>query len=186
MLSTPLLSLLFAALTSAVSISGGQQVLKMGDDGLSVPGENPLKYCETPHDWVLDIEKVDLSPNPPEAAKNLTITASGTLKEAIAKGAYALLTIRYGYIQLLKQTVDLCEQVGHLDLECPIKAGKMEIVKVVTLPSTIPPVSAPFPPATTSFFSMLMLPQGKYKVHADVFNFDNKQITCLEATVEFP
>jgi hypothetical protein len=32
-----------------------------------VPGENPLEFCEDPKDYLLDITKVDLEPNPPLA-----------------------------------------------------------------------------------------------------------------------
>lgn len=31
-----------------------------------VPGDNPLYFCADPADDILKIEKVDLSPNPPE------------------------------------------------------------------------------------------------------------------------
>lgn len=36
-------------------------------DDLKVPGNNPLYFCSDPKDNVLTIEKVDLTPNPPEA-----------------------------------------------------------------------------------------------------------------------
>lgn len=37
-------------------------------DVLDVPGDNPLSYCSAPSDSdVLEIQKVDISPNPPKA-----------------------------------------------------------------------------------------------------------------------
>jgi len=33
----------------------------------SVPGDNPLHYCASPDKDILEIESVDLSPNPPKA-----------------------------------------------------------------------------------------------------------------------
>lgn len=32
-----------------------------------VPGDNPLYFCADPKDYIVEIDKVDLSPNPPEA-----------------------------------------------------------------------------------------------------------------------
>jgi hypothetical protein len=32
-----------------------------------VPGDNPLLFCEAPDDYLLEIDKVDLDPNPPSA-----------------------------------------------------------------------------------------------------------------------
>jgi hypothetical protein len=37
------------------------------NDDFPVPGDNPLDFCSDPADDILTIEKVDLSPNPPEA-----------------------------------------------------------------------------------------------------------------------
>ena len=31
-----------------------------------VPGDNPLYFCADPADYILQIEKVDLDPNPPK------------------------------------------------------------------------------------------------------------------------
>lgn len=49
------------------------------------------------------------------------------------------LQVKYGVITLIKQTVDLCEQVKNVDLECPLE-GEMKFVKEVELPREIPPV----------------------------------------------
>ena len=37
------------------------------EDSLTVPGDNPLFYCQDPsaENYILDIKNVDLSPNPP-------------------------------------------------------------------------------------------------------------------------
>ena len=64
----PILSLLTlflscVALSNTLSLFGSdQQVL---DEDLSVPGDNPLFYCQHTGD-VLRIDYVDLTPNPPE------------------------------------------------------------------------------------------------------------------------
>lgn len=52
-----------------------------------------------------------------------------------------LLQVKYGLIRLINQEADLCKQVANVDLECPIKAGRITIIKDVELPKEIPPVS---------------------------------------------
>ena len=57
-------------LLSCVAISHSLSFLKSDqrvlDDQLSVPGDNPLKYCNE-ESTILEIDYVDLTPNPPEA-----------------------------------------------------------------------------------------------------------------------
>jgi hypothetical protein len=58
-----------AASARATWLGGNNQdqgLLTM-DDPLKVPGENPLSFCSDASKDLLLIEKVDLSPNPPEA-----------------------------------------------------------------------------------------------------------------------
>ena len=61
-------AILFA--TSAASVSAGSLFSTGGDQAVineefKVPGDNPLYFCADPKDYSLEIEKVDLSPNPP-------------------------------------------------------------------------------------------------------------------------
>ncbi|KAE8351042.1 Phosphatidylglycerol/phosphatidylinositol transfer protein [Aspergillus coremiiformis] len=132
----------------------------------SVEGDNPLEYCTNPAGDILQIKSVDLTPNPPLPGKTLVIEAKGTLHDKIEEGAYVLLEVKYGLITLLRQKADLCEQIVNVDLKCPLEKGEMALTKQVELPRQIPP--------------------GRYSVHADVFNKDEKRITCLEAhNIEF-
>jgi len=135
------------------------------DDSLNVPGKNPLKYCSAPDDDILQLHSVDLSPNPPKAGETLSIIASGNLTQDVKKGAKVRLQVKYGLITLIKQEVDLCDQVKNVDLDCPIKKGETKITKEVDLPKEIPP--------------------GAYNVLADAFTEDQEKITCLTAHVEF-
>jgi hypothetical protein len=58
------LTTLFLAGLSAVSVSA---VPSMGASWeYKVPGDNPLYFCADPADYILQIEKVDLDPNPPK------------------------------------------------------------------------------------------------------------------------
>jgi hypothetical protein len=61
------------------------------------------------------------------------------LREKVEVGAYVALQVKYGVITLIKQTVDLCEQVKNVELECPLE-GRVKFVKDVELPREIPPV----------------------------------------------
>ncbi|KAF2727737.1 hypothetical protein EJ04DRAFT_517075 [Polyplosphaeria fusca] len=162
-LAPVLLSAVWATSVAATPswMPGGQ--VKMSED-YKVPGDNPLDFCADPSDDILEIEKVDLSPNPPEAGKTLTIKATGNFKEKVESGKMHL-QVKYGLITLINQDADLCDTVAKADLKCPLEKGEMTLTKDVDLPSQIPP--------------------GKYTVLADVYNDDGDKITCLTAHVEF-
>ncbi|CBF70649.1 hypothetical protein AN5879.2 [Aspergillus nidulans FGSC A4] len=130
-------------------------------EGAPVRGDNPLEYCSEPSGDILEINSVDLAPNPPKAGTTLKIRAAGNLHERIEAGAYVVLEVKYGLITLLRDTADLCAQLTNVDLQCPLEEGPMVLTKEVDLPSQIP--------------------RGRYTVHADVYTKDNKRITCLDA-----
>lgn len=159
---TALLASSLLAVSVAATPSWPGQV-KIQED-FKVPGDNPLYFCADPKDNLLEIENVDLSPNPPEAGKGLTIKAKGDFKEKI-EGGKMHLQVKYGLITLINQDADLCDTVGKADLDCPLEKGEMTLTKDVDLPKAIPP--------------------GKYTVLADVYNDDGDKITCLTAHVEF-
>lgn len=111
-------------------------------DAAPVPGDNPLVFCDGDHsmDAVL-IDNVDLAPNPPEAGSDLLIKAKGTVLKRIEEGAYVKLVVKYGLIRLISTTADFCEQLGNVDLKCPIEKGALEVAKSVEIPKEVPPVS---------------------------------------------
>ncbi|KAL9089480.1 MAG: hypothetical protein Q9159_002520 [Coniocarpon cinnabarinum] len=160
-----LTSLLPAFLLSTLAFASTSQVALQDDSKLDVPGSNPLKFCEDPSNYLLDIDNVDLDPNPPKAGQALAIAANGTLREAVQEGAKVHLQVKYGLIKLINQEADLCDYVDKVELSCPLKEGDQKLVKSVDLPQQIPP--------------------GKYTVLADVYNPDKSKITCLTAMVEF-
>jgi len=157
--------LLSVVLTATVSawLNGNQVSVK--EDSVEVPGENPLLFCSDPPTDILEIDSIDLSPNPPEAGQTLDIKATGVLKETVENGAKIHLQVKYGLITLINQETDLCNQVKNVDLKCPLEKGPVELTKSVNLPSQIPP--------------------GNYHVMADVFTKDGDKITCLTADVSF-
>lgn len=135
-------------------------------DERPVPGNAPIINCESSSRQVLDLQNVVIDPNPPIKGENLTFSALGFLSEDIVEGAYVDVDVRYGFIRLIHQTYDLCEEAKNIDLECPIKKGQNIISKLVEIPAEVPP--------------------GKYVVNARAYTKDDKLITCLTATVEFP
>lgn len=76
-----------------------------------------------------------------DSGHELVIQANGTVKKTIRQGAYIKLVVKYGLIKLLSRDVDLCEQIGEVDLKCPVEPGDRIISKTVDLPREIPPVS---------------------------------------------
>ena len=70
----------------------------------------------------------------------LLIEASGLLLDDVDEGATVLLEVRWGLITLLRQQVDLCEQIENVDLKCPLEKGAITLSKEVELPQEIPPV----------------------------------------------
>ena len=134
-----------------------------------IPGESPIDYCTSPppETDLIVIDKLVISPNPPERGQNLTILASGSVKEDIKAGAYVQVEVKYGFITLIKTKLDLCEQTEKVDLSCPIEEGTITLERTVELPREIPP--------------------GKYTVKAAVFTDDDRPITCLVArTTQVP
>lgn len=59
-----LLALASLAVSKSLSFFSSPQHILNGAD-LDVPGENRLKFCQTPDDYILTIDYVNLSPNPP-------------------------------------------------------------------------------------------------------------------------
>ncbi|KAI8080019.1 ML domain-containing protein [Halteromyces radiatus] len=117
-------------------------------------------------DDLLTIEHINLTPDPPVKGQNLHIDFKGYLKETVEDGAYLYLTVKWGVVQLVKKELDLCEESGKIDEDCPIEKGPVSIVKDVELPKTIP--------------------GGKYTVEAEVYTVDGERVTCLKGVTTFP
>jgi len=93
--------------------------------------------------------KLSLSPNPPEKGKSLNITASGTVSKSSVKrapssptnlrilfidkeiqGGKIKVEAKYEIITVLDKEYDLCDLVKEIGKECPIPAGKMNVLCV--------------------------------------------------------
>ena len=76
-----------------------------------------------------------------DRGQKLTIEAVGTTSQKIEDGAYVDIQVKYGLIKLVSTRADLCEQIGNVDLKCPVEKGKITLTKDVDIPKQIPPVS---------------------------------------------
>ncbi|ODQ79763.1 hypothetical protein BABINDRAFT_161463 [Babjeviella inositovora NRRL Y-12698] len=154
-------------LVGAFDTIKGQSLFNLpGNDNKPIPGDSPMSVCDASEPQLLELKSLTISPNPPLRGENMTISAVAYLSKDIAEGAYVEVDVFYGYIKLLHQTYDLCEQIGEVDMECPLKAGEYTIIKQVAIPDQVPP--------------------GKYVVNARAFTEEDDYITCLSATVVFP
>jgi len=142
-LSLAFLPTFFLLATAALVLGPNQQpqsplVDPLGDP-TKVPGKNPVEYCSLEPDTIVNIQYIDLDPNPPLAGRNLTIDAQGFVSGRIEDGAYATYEVKYGVIKLLTGTADLCEKAAEVNVTCPIE-GNVQMQTMVHLPSQIPPV----------------------------------------------
>ncbi|CAZ82360.1 unnamed protein product [Tuber melanosporum] len=65
----------------------------------------------------------------------------------------------------MKQSLNICDHVGELGLECPIDRGRVTLTQVVDVPKFIPP--------------------GKYTLKCNVTIAGVRPITCLTGTIAF-
>ncbi|ANB13608.1 Npc2p [Sugiyamaella lignohabitans] len=166
------LSALFASSAGLVSAANPLERLFIQNGGLKIqedkkiPGDSPISLCDAELSQLIEIDNITIDPNPPVRGSTLNILASGLLKQNIEEGAYVEVEVKYGYIKLVHDTIDLCEQLGNVNMTCPVEAGQIDLSKSVDLPNEIPP--------------------GKYSVVARAYTVDDELLTCLTAQVEFP
>lgn len=155
------------ALASSIFAREEQNPLKMSllPGEQPVPGDSPVAVCDIYEKQLFKLEAVNLDPNPPVRGDNITIDATAYLSVLVEEGAYVEVDVKYGYIKLISQTYDLCDQVGEVDLECPLQPGEYKLSKTVAIPAEVPP--------------------GKYTVYARAFTKDDAYLACVTATVVF-
>ncbi|MGW6394256.1 ML domain-containing protein [Streptomyces sp. NPDC055103] len=98
----------------------------------------------------LQIETITLTPDPPRAYSDTTLTIKGTALEAIEDGAYFDVTVKLGLIKVMHKRLDLFEELrGAKTLNTtwtaspdpaggPIKPGDLELTIAMHLPKEIP------------------------------------------------
>ncbi|KAK4521513.1 Rab-GAP TBC domain-containing protein [Mucor velutinosus] len=119
--------------------------------------------------FVLDIKEVKVSPDIVQAGSELTIEASGTVKETVREGAAATVVVKLGVVQLLRKTFDICDELekhkDDVELQCPIEKGDLTVTQKITLPKEIP--------------------RGKFLVSVHAITDQEEPLACLLISVDF-
>ncbi|TIA96460.1 hypothetical protein E3P94_03323 [Wallemia ichthyophaga] len=127
-------------------LSFDESVLYLGDDTTANDVKPLSKWswsdCGDVED-ALKLSKLDVSPDPPQSGRNLTIDAAGVVNRYIAEGAYADVAVKLGYITLYSTRYDLCKEAHNADaqIQCPVEKGERAIKQNIQLPSHIPPAA---------------------------------------------
>jgi hypothetical protein len=87
-IALPSFVLPFLAISNALSFRGGDQTIL--NDDFSVPGINPLQFCHDPSHYILTIDRVDLTPNPPVPCVLCNILFSRVLQLITSQRTHAL------------------------------------------------------------------------------------------------
>ncbi|CAG8723763.1 21593_t:CDS:2 [Dentiscutata erythropus] len=160
----------FFAVVAYANVIGRREIFEFDEQILitfpSTFDSKTIEDCGTGNpEYILQLSRLDISPDPPQKGQELRISAEGYLSETVEKGGYINITVKFGLIKLLQQTLDLCEQVEKVDKQCPLEEGSQTLDHTVVLPKEIPP--------------------GRYTVDAHVFTKDNKPIACFKAKTFF-
>lgn len=76
-----------------------------------------------------------MTPPYPSPGDNLTIEAIGYLEEPVDYGAEAHVLVKLGFVQLLKRTFDICQEIDNndVDLQCPIMDGLVKVMIYISI-----------------------------------------------------
>ena len=115
----------------------------------------------------IQVNSIDVTPDPPKPGQNLTVNASGIVKSTVDKGTYVDVVVKIGLIRLLSKRFDVCELAEENDAEikCPIAPGTYNLTQVVALPREIPP--------------------AKFNVHVTGQTQEEKPLLCLDLSINF-
>ncbi|CDS10151.1 hypothetical protein LRAMOSA02828 [Lichtheimia ramosa] len=127
----------------------------------------------------VEIRDITLTPSFPEPGKELLIEAEGIIKEPIQDGAYVQVTVKIGVVTLIRRTFDLCEEMQKNDvLDCPVRQGP-------TKASIVEPSSHDHHIITKTVQLPKEIPKGDFRVYAQAYNYDDSDLACLKAHVDF-
>ncbi|KAJ3879056.1 ML domain-containing protein [Lentinula edodes] len=115
----------------------------------------------------IQIQSIEISPDPPLPGKPLTVKVTGTASEVIEEGATADVTVKLGLIKLLTKTFDVCEEArsANASVQCPVEKGQYVVEQTVDLPKEIPP--------------------AKFNIHIDGYTVDDDDLMCMDLTIDF-
>ncbi|KAF9460819.1 ML domain-containing protein [Collybia nuda] len=116
---------------------------------------------------VVQIESINVSPDPPKPGQALTVTVKAAVTSPIEEGAYADVVVKLGLIKLLQKRFDLCEEAinANATVQCPVEAGVYTIAQTVDLPREIP--------------------RAKFSVSVRGFTGEDEDMFCVDLKVDF-
>ncbi|KAF5359309.1 hypothetical protein D9756_003361 [Leucocoprinus leucothites] len=122
--------------------------------------------CGLPTDPI-QIESVEVTPNPPKPGGEITVKVNARATEVIEDGAYAHVTVKLGLIKLLTKEFDLCEEArkAELSVQCPVQPGHYTVEHKVTLPKEVP--------------------RAKFTVDVLGYTVDDDDLMCLKLVADF-
>lgn len=118
--------------------------------------------------YLMELEAVELSPDPPILGTNLTFHGTGSLNGPVTNGSYVDVSAYLGFLRVYAERMDLCEvlDTNNVQVRCPMEPGQYDITHVVEIPSgRVPPI--PF----------------RFKITG--MSQDNKQIACIHGKIRF-
>ncbi|KZP01497.1 hypothetical protein CALVIDRAFT_559312 [Calocera viscosa TUFC12733] len=151
----------FAALALAISLPElnlGGDVIPLADWTWTDCGDES---------YAIEIQSIEVFPDPPVPGQNLTVTVTGTTRMPIEDGAYADVTVKLGPIQLLKKRFDVCEEATNMDLtvQCPVEPSDYHLSHTVALPRKIP--------------------KAKFGIQVSGMTQDDEDMVCLDIVMNF-
>ncbi|KZP01498.1 hypothetical protein CALVIDRAFT_6692 [Calocera viscosa TUFC12733] len=151
----------FAALAFAISLPQ----LNLGGD-VNTLADWTWSDCGD-ESYAIEIQSIEVSPDPPVPGQNLTVAVTGTTRMPIEDGAYADVTVKLGLIQLLKKRFDVCEEAtnANITVQCPVEPGDYHLSHTVALPREIP--------------------KAKFGVQVRGVTQDDEDMVCLDIIMNF-
>ncbi|TFK41080.1 ML domain-containing protein [Crucibulum laeve] len=161
------LSVLVLGLASLVAAKPFDGQVPLQSDGTVHTTDGwDYEICSGPEATV-QIESIEVSPDPPKPGQDLTVKVKGTALGVIEDGAYADVVVKLGLIKLLQKQFDICEEArnANASVQCPVEQGTYTVQQTVALPKEIP--------------------KAKFTINVDGFTKDDEELLCLKLHVNF-
>ncbi|CDZ96745.1 vacuole protein [Phaffia rhodozyma] len=115
----------------------------------------------------VQVESINISPDPPVPGKNLTVSVKGVVIDPINEGSYADVLVKLGLIKLLQKRFDVCDEAENANatVQCPVSPGSYEVSQTVELPKEIP--------------------RAKFAIQVRGVTAEDKDMLCLDLFIDF-
>ncbi|KAG6834365.1 hypothetical protein H0H93_010113 [Arthromyces matolae] len=123
------------------------------------------KNCDTSN-GIVNVQDIQISPDSPQAGKNLTVTIRGQVTSTVQEGAYATVSVKAGLVTYPSQKVDICQEArnSNLSIQCPVAPGTYTVVDTVSIPNNVP--------------------KGSYNAQINGYTADKASMFCVQATFD--